>query len=169
MEKKFRADFPQHIDRTKNRSDHYQSNLLEISVSPEVITRAMEDDGMASMLNPFAYNEEEEELKEELRLAFWRLVDTKLTSRQKEVITLYCQKLTQTEIAKLLSVNQSSITKSMNGNCDYNKGKDENKGKDGKNGNRINYGGSKKKLSRAAEEDEQIQIILKKLREVNDF
>jgi predicted XRE-type DNA-binding protein len=166
MEKKFRADFPQHIDRTKNRSDHYQSNLLEISCDPSIITRAMEDDGMATMLNPFSYNEEEEELKEELRLAFWRLVNTKLTSRQKEVITLYCQKLTQTEIAKLLSVNQSSITKSMNGNCDYNKGKN---GEGGKDGGRTNYGGSKKKLSRAAEEDEEIQIILKKLRELGDL
>jgi RNA polymerase sigma factor (sigma-70 family) len=156
MEKKFRADFPQHIDRTKNRSDHYQNVLLETPCAPEVMTKVAEADD-ASMLNPFSYNEDEAELKEQLRQAFWRLVNTKLTDRQREVISLYCEKLTQTEIAKKLGVNQSSITKSMNGNCDYRKDSNGGKGK--------NYGGSRRKLSKAAETDEEIQDILAKLRD----
>ncbi len=76
-------------------------------------------------------------LKESLKKEFWRIVNTQLTSRQREVITLVCDGYTQTEIAKKLKVNQSSITKSINGNCDY------------KNKKRV-YGGAKRKMKKIA-------------------
>jgi len=93
------------------------------------------------------------DLKEQLNAAFWRIIRTRLTSRQCQVIELYAQGLTQTEIAKKLNVNQSSITKSINGNCDY------------RNGKKI-YGGAKKKLKRIAAQDGEIQDILHRMGEI---
>jgi len=141
------------MDRSKNRSDRYQYVLVESPCSPEMLTEVADSDGIGAQLNPFGYNDEEKELKEQLRLAFWRIVNTKLTPRQKEVITLYCDGLTQTEIAKKLNVNQSSITKSINGNCDY------------RNGRRI-YGGARRKIQKLSEVDPEIQDILERLREI---
>lgn len=143
------------VDRSKNRSDSYQFVLLEQPCSPEMLTEVADSEGIGSQLNPFGYNEELLDLKEKLRLAFWRLVDEQLTLRQKEVMHLYAEGFTQTEIAKKLNVNQSSITKSINGNCDY------------RNGRKV-YGGSKKKLNKLAEKDPEIQEILKRIAEIQE-
>jgi len=59
------------------------------------------------------------------------------------------------EIAKMLDVNQSSITKSLNGNVDY------------KNGKKI-YGGAKKKLNKIIQNDIKIKDILKRIQELRD-
>lgn len=144
------------IDRSKNRSDKYQHLLVETSCSPEMLTEVADSEGIGAQLNPFGYNEEMLDLKDQLKAAFWRLVEEKLTDRQKQVIKLYCDGYTQTEIAKKLNVNQSSITKSINGNCDY------------KNGRRL-YGGSRKKLQKLAENDTEIKVILEKIREISDI
>jgi DNA-binding CsgD family transcriptional regulator len=137
-------------DRSKNRSDRYQWVLIECPCSPEMMTEVCDSDGIGAQLNPWGYNEELFELKDKLKAAFWRIVDTQLTSRQKEVIHLYAEGLTQTEIAKKLNVNQSSITKSINGNCDY------------RNGRKV-YGGARKKLRKIADKDEEIKEILDRI------
>jgi predicted DNA-binding protein YlxM (UPF0122 family) len=142
------------MDRSKNRSDRYQWVLVESPCSPEMLTEVADSEGIGAQLNPYGYNEEELKLKDQLKAAFWRIVNTKLTTRQKEVITLYCDGYTQTEIAKMLNVNQSSITKSINGNCDY------------RNDKKKIYGGSKRKIQKISEQDEEIQLILNKLKEV---
>ena len=56
------------------------------------------------------------------------------------------------EIAKILKVNQSSITKSLN-NVDY------------KNGKRV-YGGARKKIRKIIELDDRIRDILLRINEV---
>ena len=63
---------------------------------------------------------------------------------------------TQIEIAKLLHVNQSSITKSINGNTDY------------RNKNKRIYGGAKKKIMRLAEKDLEIQNIFRRMAELRE-
>lgn len=141
------------VDRTKNRSDSYQFIILETAVSPEMLTEISDNNSIGSQLNPFGYNEELLDLKEKLKEEFWRIVRTQLTKRQCEVIELYCQGLTQMQIAKKLSVNQSSVTKSINGNCDY------------RNNKRV-YGGAKKKIFKIAEKNENIQVILKRISEI---
>ena len=141
------------IDRSKNRSDSYQHVLLESPCSPEMLTEVADADGIGAQLNPWGYNEELLDLKEQLRKEFWRVVNTQLTKRQKDVISLYFDGYTQTEIAKILGVNQSSITKSINGNCDY------------KNGRKY-YGGSKRKIQKIIEGDDKIQEILRKIRDI---
>ncbi len=141
------------VDRRKNRSDSYQWILVECPCSPEMLTEVADSEGIGAQLNPWGYNEELLELKDRLKVAFWRIVDTQLTDRQKEVIHLYAEGFTQTEIAKKLNVNQSSITKSINGNCDY------------RNGRKV-YGGARKKLKKIAEKDEEIQEILARMADI---
>jgi DNA-binding CsgD family transcriptional regulator len=142
------------MDRTKNRSDRYQYVLVESPCSPEMLAEVADAEGMAGMFN--AENKERiAELREQLKQEFWRLVDEELTDRQREVIRLYAQGFTQIEIAKKLNVNQSSITKSLNGNCDY------------RNGKKI-YGGARKKLRRLASKDKKITAILGQIAELLD-
>jgi predicted transcriptional regulator len=113
------------------------------------------EESIQKRLNPFAYNEDILELEDELKRNFWRIVDELLTERQREVIRLYADGYTQMEIAKLLNVNQSSITKSLNGNVDY------------KNGKKI-YGGARKKMKKIIENDKEIREILRKISELRD-
>ncbi len=141
------------MDRTKNRSDRYQDYYNEVPCSHETMALVADNRGLTARLNAFSYNEEILDLQDQLKKEFWRLVDEQLTDRQKEVLHLSADGMTQMEIAKLLNVNQSSITKSINGNCDY------------RNGKKV-YGGANKKLRKLIEDDEKIQIILKKILEL---
>lgn len=142
-------------DFTKNRSDKYQHVIVESPCSPELLTEFAEIQSIGGRLNDLVYNEELYELQDQLKIEFWRIIDTQLTQRQREVLHLYADGYTQIEIAKMLDVNQSSITKSINGNCDY------------RNGKRI-YGGAKKKLRRMVSKDEKIQQILLRISEIQE-
>lgn len=139
-------------DRTKNRSDRYQPLFAELPYSNEMMTEFADSQGLT---NYDEYNEELLDLKEDLIKQFWRLVNAELTERQCEVMHLWSQGKTQTEIAKILNVNQSSITKSINGNCDY------------RNGKKI-YGGARKKIQKLAEKDDEIKSILKRMAEIRE-
>src|SRR5271170_434730 len=143
------------MERRKNRSDHYQYILLETVCSNDMMEAFCNEDSISARLNPFEYDEDLIELEDQLKKEFWRVVDTLLTSRQREVIRLYADGYTQMEIAKMLNVNQSSITKSLNGNVDY------------KNGKKI-YGGAKKKINKIIQNDEKITEILRKIAEVRE-
>ena len=91
------------------------------------------------------------------------MVNDNLTPRQKQVIELVSlQKLTQQEAAKILGVNQSSITKSLHGNVDYSK-RDENNKK-----TKIVYGGSLRRIRKLALEDEKIKQILYKISDLRE-
>jgi len=143
------------MTKRQNRSDRYQWVLLETVCSNEMMETFCNEDSIYNRLNPFEYNETLIELEDQLKKEFWRVVDTLLTPRQREVIRLYADGYTQMEIAKMLNVNQSSITKSLNGNVDY------------KNGKKI-YGGARKKIRKIIENDEKIKEILSKMSEVRD-
>ena len=143
------------INKRSNRSDKYQYILLETVCSNDMMEAFCNEDSISARLNPFEYNEVLMELEEQLKKEFWRVVDTLLTPRQREVIRLYADGYTQMEIAKMLNVNQSSITKSLNGNVDY------------KNGKKI-YGGARKKIRKIIEMDDKIKDILAKMQECRD-
>jgi DNA-binding CsgD family transcriptional regulator len=143
------------MEKRKNRSDKYQYVLLETVCSNDMMEAFCNEDSISARLNPFEYNEVLIELEEQLKVEFWRVVDTLLTPRQKEVIRLYADGYTQMEIAKMLNVNQSSITKSLNGNVDY------------KNGKKV-YGGARKKIRKIIENDEKIKDILSKMQAARD-
>jgi predicted DNA-binding protein YlxM (UPF0122 family) len=139
------------VERRRTRSDHYQHLLLELTCSTELMEAFSNEDGIYKRLNPFDYDEEILILEEKLKKEFWRIVDTMLTERQRDVIKLYSDGYTQMEIAKKLKVNQSSITKSLNGNVDY------------KNNSKKTYGGSRRKIRKIIENDEVIKDILAKM------
>ena len=141
--------------KRRNRSDSYQWILLETVCSNDMMEAFCNEDGIYNRLNPFGYNEDLMELEDELKVEFWRVVDTLLTDRQREVIRLYADGYTQMEIAKMLNVNQSSITKSLNGNVDY------------KNGKKV-YGGARKKIRKIIESDQAIKDILQKMKECRE-
>jgi predicted DNA-binding protein YlxM (UPF0122 family) len=142
-------------DLKKNRSDSYQWVLVEAPCSPEMLAEFADSQGVTGKLNSSMYSEELFELQDQLKEALWRIIDTQLTARQREVLHLCADGYTQIEVAKKLKVNQSSITKSINGNCDY------------RNGKKI-YGGAKKKLRRIAAKDQEIQGILKRISEIQE-
>jgi DNA-binding CsgD family transcriptional regulator len=143
------------MEKRSNRSDKYQWILLETVCSNDMMEAFCNEDSISARLNPFEYNEDLIELEDQLKKEFWRVVDTLLTSRQREVIRLYADGYTQMEIAKMLNVNQSSITKSLNGNVDY------------KNGKKV-YGGARKKIRKIIEMDDKIKDILQKMQECRD-
>ena len=141
------------MERRKNRSDNYQWFLLEKLYSNDMMESFSNDDSISHRLNPYEYNEDLMELDDQLKVEFWRIVNDLLTDRQKQVIKLYADGYTQMEIAKMLNVNQSSITKSLNGNVDY------------KNGKKI-YGGARKKIRKIIENDVAIKAILARMNEL---
>lgn len=141
--------------KRKNRSDAYQVYFHESSCSNEMLASFSNDDSMNKRLNPFDYDEDILVLEDELKVEFWRIVDSLLTARQKEVIHLSSEGKTQMEIAKILNVNQSSVTKSLNGNVDY------------KNGKKT-YGGTKRKISKIIQGDKKIIEILNKIKELRE-
>ncbi|MCW4027876.1 MAG: LuxR C-terminal-related transcriptional regulator [Candidatus Bathyarchaeota archaeon] len=141
------------MDRKKNRSDRYQSLFAELPYSNEMMAEFPEAQGLVENYKP-EDRERLMDLRDDLREELWRLVDNELTARQRQVIRLYAQGYTQIEIAKQLNVNQSSITKSINGNCDY------------RNGKKI-YGGARKKLRRLADKDPEIQTIIAQIAEIH--
>lgn len=148
------------FNKIPNRSDHYQNLLLEISYPHELLDIFSDTDSIYKKLNPFSYNDDIAELEEELKKELWRIIEDNLTDRQKEVVKLYASGKTQIEIAKTLGVNQSSITKCINGNVDY-KNKD-NKGKP------ITYGGVRLKLQKIVKEDAKVNEILQKIADLRD-
>jgi len=142
--------------KRKNRSDSYQWVLLETVCSNDMMEAFCNEDSIYNRLTGgFVYDERMLELEDRLKKEFWRVVDTLLTPRQREVIRLYADGYTQMEIAKMLNVNQSSITKSLNGNVDY------------KNGKRV-YGGAKKKIKKILEHDDVIKGILDEMDALRD-
>ena len=144
------------MNKRQNRSDRYQWVLLETVCSNDMMEAFCNEDSIYNRLSGgFIYDERMLELEDRLKKEFWRVVDTLLTPRQREVIRLYADGYTQMEIAKMLNVNQSSITKSLNGNVDY------------KNGKKI-YGGARKKIRKIIENDDVIKGILTEMAELRD-
>jgi len=138
------------MERRPNRSDKYQYLINEVTITNEFMESFSNVSSISHMLNPFEYSEELENAKEELKKEVWKLAKTVMTDNQFKIFGMLSQGLTQWEIAKILDVNQSSITKSVNGNIDY------------KNGQKI-YGGFMKKMKKAVSESPEIQNILNKI------
>lgn len=138
-----------------NRSNGYQHLFAEQLYSCEMMADFAESQGLVENYRP----EDKEallDLREQLNAEFWRIAKKGLTERQYQVIELLAKGYTQIEIAKKLNVNQSSITKSVHGNCDY------------RNGRKV-YGGAKKKLRRLADKDPKIKEITQQIAEIHSM
>jgi predicted DNA-binding protein YlxM (UPF0122 family) len=153
-------------DRTTNRSNAYQPNLLEISVNPNILGDLSSAQGMTFKMQPFDYNEQLLDLKEELKKRMWEIIEKGVTKRQIEVLKLYIQGYTQSECAQLLNINQTSIHKILQGNLDYRSKNDENNRAYRLKKNKRRYGGVIKKIRRLCKEDPTIQRILNDIAEI---
>ncbi len=142
-------------DFKNNRSNAYQWIILESPTPPDQILEYSDSQGFCGLSNSNVYQEELYELQERLNVELWRIIDTELTDRQKQVLKLLAEGKTQMDIAKMLNVNQSSVTKSVNGNTDYRNGK-------------KTYGGAKKKIQKIASKDPKVQEILKRIEELQE-
>lgn len=139
------------MEKRKTRSSAYQWILLETVCSNDMMEAFGNEDSIYNRLNPFHYNEDLMELEDQLKVEFWRVVNDNLTERQRDVLKLLSEGLTQSEVGSKLGVNQSSITKNLHGNTST---------------DLTVYGGSKKKLRKIIEGDDRIQAILEKIREL---
>lgn len=143
------------MEKRPNLSDKYQSLFYERSCSNDMMESFDNSDSISARLNPFEYNEDLMDLEEQLRVEFWRVVET-LTKRRKQVIKLFADGYTRTEVAKKLKRNQSTTQKNYRGSSVVvvnEAGEEEKKF----------YGGSHKKLRLLIDADEKIQAILREM------
>lgn len=137
------------------RSDKYQYLLQEVSVDLNDLSNTID---LKCQLHAARYSPRFAELNDQ---AFQRIMDLckeHLTEKQYVVISLFLKGHTQQEIAKILNIHQSSITKSLNGNVDY-AGKLKHK----------RYGGSSKKMRKFFLEDQILKDIMKDMRDCDDL
>ncbi len=94
------------------------------------------------------------ELKEELRIEYWKLAKKKLTKNQYKTMRLLSTGLTQSEVATEMGITQTSVQKCLKGNSVY------------PDGVKLNYGGIILKLRTAAAKDQTIQKLLKRINDL---
>lgn len=139
------------------RSAAYQQIFNECIIDVEALNRFTNEDGLFNKLNPYSYDERVLELKDRLIDAMWRLLKETLTKRQFQIVSLLAEpNSSQQEVANKIGVNQSSVAKSLHGNKSYSQD------------SQVSYGGIAKKASRAFDNDEEIQSILKQIAELRD-
>ena len=134
------------MTRNKPRSNRYQWQFHELVFDPW-----SEHGYLFNSADPL-HCARNEQLIAELIRAWWRIVDCHLTERQRYVLRCTAAGMKQTEIAKRLDVNQSSITKSINGNVQYS----------GRFAG-LKYGGAARKVQSIAADDPEIQSIVRQL------
>jgi len=143
------------VERKNVRSDKYQWVLLEVAVSDDHLNSFSNQNGLFHALNPFQYSEEIELLEDELLMEVMKIVNNNLTENQKNIMLMRLDGYTQTEIAKLLGIHQSSVHKSIMGNLDVKKefGYVQKK----------RYGGTIHKIQKLVAGNKRIQEILQKI------
>ncbi len=129
------------------------NNYVEISIDPNLLNNFANEDSMESFLSSSACSEEFQQLKNALLTEVMDIINNCLTDKQREVMKMtYLEGKTQNEISMELGKHQTTIHKILQGNIDYNNQKKR-------------YGGALKKIRKLCATNENIQNILKKMRE----
>lgn len=136
--------------RKRNRSDSYQHKIVEISVDPMLLNEFPLAESLGSQLNLSKYSERFDELREELLQQVVGIINSGLTQRQAQVVTLRLEGKTQIQIAEELGIHQTTVHKTLMGNIDY-------------TNNKKCYGGAIKKLKKLCAKKEEIQEILEEM------
>jgi DNA-binding CsgD family transcriptional regulator len=137
----------------KNKSDSYQWKIVEIPIDPAILNDFQLAEGLGAQLNLASYSERFYELRQELMVEVMRIINTDLTARQAQVVTLRLNGKTQIQIAEQLNIHQTTVHKLLMGNIDYTNGKKR-------------YGGAIKKLTKICFKDEKILGILAEMEEL---
>lgn len=136
--------------RRKNKSDSYQHKIVEISVDPVLLNEFPLAESLSSQLKLSKYSEKFDELRDELLQEVLEIINTGLTSRQAQVVTLRLEGKTQIQIAEELGIHQTTVHKTLMGNIDY-------------ANNKKCYGGAIKKLKKLCSKSSEIQNILEEM------
>lgn len=135
------------------KSDGVQYHYREVLVDPTIMSSFNFRDLVYEDLDP-EMMDELVGLTEELADRVKQIIDTRLTSRQTEVVKqIYFEQKTQMEVADQLGLCQTTVHKTLKGNIDYNNGMKR-------------YGGAIKKLKKICSDDEIIQNILNRMQEI---
>ena len=142
------------------RSSSYQWKVVEIPFDftppanqDQAHYQFGNDRSLSARLDPYAYNEQYLDLKDDLTDRFWKIAKDVLTPIQLNVVTMYASGKTQSEIAKELNRSQSSVNHNIYGSPR-------------KTG--ITDGGALKKLKKAVLEDSIIQDIIQRMKELRE-
>ena len=135
------------MSRKRNKSDSYQHKIVEISVDPMLLNEFPLAESLGSQLNMSKYSERFDELREQLLQEVIAVINSGLTKRQAQVVTLRLEGKTQIQIAEELGIHQTTVHKTLMGNIDY-------------ANNRKCYGGAIKKLKKLCAKKSEIQDIL---------
>lgn len=148
-------------DPRGSRANRYQYLIMELPIS---------DEFMSSFEDGHNINYEKiQQLREDLVVEVKRIMKANLTEKQYMVIWMYyVENKTQQDIAKELGVNQSSVVKCMQGNCDYGNRYQEkvHPGSKSKYKTKHVYGGALPKLRRICNQDPIIINILDEIKEL---
>jgi DNA-binding CsgD family transcriptional regulator len=136
----------------KNKSDSYQHKIIEISVDPSILNEFSMYDGLSAQINLAQFSEQFYNLRQQLMAEVLRIVKNHLTKRQEEVVLLRLEGKTQTEVAEILKIHQTTVHKLLSGNIDYSNGR--------------RYGGAYKKLKKICLKDTKVLEILKAMEEL---
>lgn len=131
------------------RSDKYQYLILERAVDTPFLHSFSLHDGLYSA-NDALVEEQLYTLRERMKKRMYELMEIHLTERQKILINMWTDGYTQMEMAKILGINQSSVTKSIHGNVEY------------KSGRKV-YGGTIKKMKKLVVDDPEMQEIFREM------
>ena len=153
---RYQSDF---FNQTESsRSDKYQYLIREISWDDTALTWFSNQDGIYGQLSPYQYNENVLSLRDQLTQRVYRLAKSVCTDRQFAILRMMADGYTQVEMAELLGLGQSTITKTIHGSQFYDS-----------DGNKIaRYGGLMKKVKKAVAEDPEIQTLLKNIAEFQE-
>jgi len=144
------------MSERSTRSQKYQYLYCEIPVADDRLVDYTNADGIKNLLNPFHYDETVLELEDKLKKRVLDLVKIHCTEHQKRIFGLVSDGYTQMEIADMLGIQQSSVTKCIVGNVTYD------------NGKKSSYGGIIRKMKRAVSEDWYCNEIVKQLAELKN-
>ena len=135
-----------------NSGDQYDiaHSYIELSMDPHLLNNFSNEEGLEAFLISHSCSEEFRSLRAELLKEVMKIINSCLTKKQKAVMRMtYFEGKTQDEISAELGKNQSTISKSLKGNLDYN--------------NQKRYGGAIKKIKRLCAESEKINNILARM------
>lgn len=146
-------------DLQSERSHNYQASIMEIVCDHENLAQYSNAQGLGGYLAQYQHTEEVAELYDQVKVELWKLVDSKLTAHQSQILHLTADGYTQVEISKMLGIQQSGISKSLLGNLVY------------KNGKRVyqhHQGGALKKIRNAVQQSAKIQDLLSQIRDLQE-
>lgn len=137
-----------------SKSSSIQWRYREVSLDPQLLNGFANED--IGVLGGEHVADEIQELFEQLSLRVVWLMENSLTKRQTEIMKMiYLEEKTQTEVARILGLCQSSVHKSMHGNLSYQQMSQTKR-----------YGGAIKKIQKICMEDPEIQSILDSIKEL---